>query len=266
MPSSAQLVAVALVSGVLTLSGVWLNNWFSERRSKRELEHKTAESQKERTSAMRREVYMKTTEELAKAFAHLAHLADSEISNSEKTSSQSFLGEAAKFQLVAEPESALMMMTFVSSYGIAEMRLTVKSLALRNAESDIALAKTYYEKNIVEVDRLLSERFKFNEEGRTDSVIFEALGRSLDYFRSQAEKYSLGREKAEQLRSQLHRDFLTDVMSEIKPLGKQIMEIQISIRREIGLTSDIEIFRNHMELQQGKLELAINEVMDAIKI
>src|SRR3546814_7020246 len=56
----------AVIASVITLAGVMLSNWSNTQRLMRQLAHDAHEKEKERSSAMRRDVYLKATEEMAK--------------------------------------------------------------------------------------------------------------------------------------------------------------------------------------------------------
>jgi hypothetical protein len=63
-----------ILGALLALSGVLISNRSNTTRLRIQLQHDAAEKSKERTSSMRREIYLRTVEELVKANSHLSGL------------------------------------------------------------------------------------------------------------------------------------------------------------------------------------------------
>src|SRR3546814_6972881 len=61
-------------ASVITLAGVMLSNWSNTQRMMRQLAHDAHEPEKERSSAMRRDVYLQATEEMAKVGSYFGSL------------------------------------------------------------------------------------------------------------------------------------------------------------------------------------------------
>src|SRR3546814_20413118 len=64
----------AVIASVITLAGVMLSNWSNTQRLMRQLAHDAHEKEKERSSAMRRDVYLKATEEMATVGSYFGSL------------------------------------------------------------------------------------------------------------------------------------------------------------------------------------------------
>ncbi len=65
---------------MVTVGGVLISNGSNTKRLKLQLQHDANEKTKERTAALRREVYLRAVEELVKANAHLATLPQLDLS------------------------------------------------------------------------------------------------------------------------------------------------------------------------------------------
>ena len=186
-----------IIASLLTLGGVLVFNRSNTNRLLLQLKHDAAEKAKERTAALRRDVYLRTVEELVKANAHLANLPQLDISKMNLGEGlQGFFSAAARLQLVAEPTTALLMNKLAAQYGELAFELMTHLLPVSKAKSDIQIADDMYAKAQIEVNRILSKMSRLNETGKPDSLAFHALQRSFDFQQSQTSKYASERGEA----------------------------------------------------------------------
>src|SRR3546814_20377679 len=96
----------AVIASVITLAGVMLSNWSNTQRLMRQLAHDAHEKEKERSSAMRRDVYLKATEEMAKVGSYFGSLTQLHpVKDNLGDGLKDFLSTYAKVQLVQQPEN-----------------------------------------------------------------------------------------------------------------------------------------------------------------
>ena len=106
-----------VIASLLTLSGVFMSNLSNTNRLKLQLQHDEREKAKERTATLRREVYLRTVEELVRANAHLSGLPQLDITKTNLAEGlQGFASAAARLQLVAEPQTALLVNQLQADY------------------------------------------------------------------------------------------------------------------------------------------------------
>lgn len=134
-----------VVGAALALCGVLVSNRGNTARLRIQLDHDAREKGKERTAALRRDVYQRVVEELVKANVHLAGLPSldpTKVNIGEGL--QGFFSTAARLQLVAEPKTALLMNTLVSEYGELLIDLMAELMPVHAAQSDIQIADRQY--------------------------------------------------------------------------------------------------------------------------
>ena len=236
-----------VIASVLTLSGVLISNRSSTYRLRIQLEHDAQEKAKERTAALRRDVYLLTVEELSRANSYLASLPQADFTKANASDGfQGFARAAAKLQLVAEPDTTLLVNNLVAEFGKLFLKLLPSVLTMQQVRNDITLSDTFYTNAQSEVTRILSQMAMFNEAARTDQHVFAALERAFANYQAQATKYSDERTTGWKEFNALHVSFCRKVFSEMESIGEHEIPAIVAIRRDLGLLTNIEELRNQM--------------------
>lgn len=265
--SIPDVVWSAIIASVLTLSGVLISNRSNTSQLRIQLQHDASEKAKERTATLRRDVYLCVAEELTKANSHIASLPQADLAKTNAADGlQGFFAAAAKLQLVAEPKTALLVNRLVGSYGELLIRLMERLIPLQNAKSDIAINDQLYDKAQSEVYRVLSEMAKFNESAQVNDLVFGALQRSLNTHQSLANDYANARQAAWAEFSALNVKFLRQLLVDMRLIGDQQIPVLVEIRRDIGLTADLEAMQAQMEEQWARMSQQIDKMISALQV
>lgn len=211
-----------IIASLLTFIGVMLSNGSNTKRLKIQLDHDAKEKAKERTSVLRRDVYLKTIEELNRVNAKLVALAQADFVNSNPTNDlQDFYAAASKLQLIAEPKTSILASKLVAAYGILTMRLLAKLGPLNDIKIEININDRAYDVAAAEVDRVLEKQRLLVESGQPDQAQMAALNNAYDYSSSQAKKYADQRAAAWAAFHLHHVEYVKMVMLELKIIGEQ---------------------------------------------
>ncbi|MEO8023380.1 hypothetical protein [Polaromonas sp.] len=265
LASIPNVVWSGLIASILTLSGVFLSNRSNTDRLLLQLKHDAAEKAKERTGALRRETYLRAAEELAKINAHISSLPQVDITKVNAAEGmQGFFTAAARLQLVAEPKTALLVNKLAARY--AELVFTVMTnlVPVANAKSDIGIADDHYTKAQAEITRLLSEMAKQNETGAPNQDVFRALSRSFDYQSARADEHAKRRGEAWTRFNSASVSFHRAILTEIRDIGGQQIQVMVEIRRDLGLTGDLTEIEQFMKEQWIKMERRFDELLHAL--
>lgn len=255
-----------VIASILTLGGVLVSNRSNTKRLRIQLQHDAAEKSKERTATLRRDVYLQAVEELTKANNHLATLPQCDPTKTNLGDGfQGFFGAAAKLQLVAEPKTALLVNELVATYGEVVLRLMAQLSPLHNTRSDISINDDLYNKTQAQVDRVLAEMAKFNEAAQVDDAIFAALRRSFDGYQTQATKYATDRSAAWDKFNSLNVTFVKQLLKEMRAIGEQQIPVLIEIRRDLGLTTELDAFRRQMESQWNRMSVQLDALIHTLQ-
>lgn len=264
--SIPDVVWSAVIASVLTLSGVLISNWSNTGRLRIQLQHDAAEKAKERTAALRRDVYLCVAEELTKATSHLAWLPQSDLTKTNAADGfQGFFAAAARLQLVAEPKTALLVNQLVSAYGELLLRLMARLMPLQKVRVDISISDDLYNKAQAEVTRVLAEMARFNEAARVDDAIFGALQRAFDAHQGQAKEYAARRSASWDQFHRLNVEFCRQLMTELRAVGEQQIPVMIEIRRDLGLTAELGAFREQMGAQWNRMMAQLDTTLSSLR-
>lgn len=266
LKSIPDVVWSGLIASALTLSGVLIANRSNTNRLKLQLQHDAREKAKERTAMMRREVYLRTAEELVKANAHLAGLPNLDIGKTNLADGlQGFLSAAARLQLIAEPKTALLVNQLAAQYGELVFKLMTHLLPIGRAKIDIQIADDLYSEAQAEVTRILSEKTKLNESGRPDPQTFQALDTSFRFHQGRTVKHGNARSDAWERFIQHNLTFQKYLFTELKGIGSKQIPVMIEIRRDLGLTGDLAEIEAHMKEQWVRMEAHFDALIAALR-
>lgn len=255
----------ALVGAMLALTGVLISNRGNTTRLKIQLQHDASEKAKERTATLRREIYLRTVEELVKANAHLASLPQLDLSKTNLNDGMlGLFSTAARLQLVAEPKTALLVNELVGSYGELILKLMTDLIPVNHARTDKDIADGMYNQAQAHISRLLSEMAKQNESGKPDPQAFAALGASLEFHQKQAQSYASQRQTAWENYNRGSQHFQRRLLGEIRELAPRQIPVMIEIRRDLGLTGDLSEIETAMRKQLQRMDENFEKLLLAI--
>lgn len=255
-----------VIASLLTLAGVLVSNRSNTQRLLIQLQHDAAEKSKERTAALRREVYLRAVEELTKANSHLASLPQSDPTNTNLADGlQGFFAAAARLQLVAEPQTALLVNQLVAAYAELLVKLMARVAPLHQTKLDISISDGLYNKAQAEVTRVLAEMSKFNEAAQTNEVVFSALRRSFDGNQALATRHAEDLSASWEKFSHLNAEFARQLISDMQDMGESQIPVLVEIRRDLGLTTDLNAFREQMQANWKRMSGQLDTLLHALR-
>jgi hypothetical protein len=211
-------------------------------------------------------VYLQTAEELSKAMSHLGALAQADLTTANPTEGvKGFFAAAAKLQLVAEPKTALLVNQAVGLFGQVIMSLVGSLMPLQKARIDISINHKIYEDIQTEIKRILGDQTKYNETMQNNPPVFEALQKSYQFRQNQSSEYAQREGEAWAQYYKLTIAFSRTLIIEIKRLAEFQIPVWMAIRQDLGLTSDLEEFRNQMLRQLEEMSIKFDSTLQNIE-
>jgi hypothetical protein len=266
LQSIPNVVWSGLIAALLTLSGVLLSNRDNTKRLRIQLQHDASEKVKERIAVLRRDVYLRVVEELVKASSYLASLPNKDLTKENIGDGlQGFFSAAARLQLVAEPETGLLVSRLQAEYGELALELMSHLVPVGKAKTDIQIADDLYSKANSEVVRVLAEMAKQNESGKPDLGVFQALQSTFAFQQAQTSKYAEERSQAWKRFNDSNIVFQRFLLTRIRELGPKQIPVVVAIRRDLGLTGDLSEFEAEMKLQSQRMQDKLEALISALK-
>lgn len=259
---------VILWSGIVTagmtilgaLGGVIATNWSNTKRQKLQMEHDTTEKGKERLAILRRELYLKAVDANVHAMAYFGTLPQADFTKPHTDLPiRNLLAIGAQLQLVVSQGTVQFVSDVISACGELQLRLVAKVLPIHNLRSDINLRNTAFENAQIEIRRVLALMTQFNESGQRDAAQFERFNRSFEFARRLSEEAAGERTDFWDQSNALQRQYMKDLIPEMKRLGELQIRLLVELRRELDVGGDIDIFRRVMHEQMLRTERALTE-------
>jgi hypothetical protein len=241
-----------VIASMLTLGGVLLANRDNTKRLLVQLDHDGKQKDRDRLLNLRKDVYLQAPKEAVKAMAYLGNLPtrdltkmgdDEGIFGYVSTSAQ--IGVISELSTAGEVNRLAMMLAARLVETVWELR-DVQSL-----RSDIDIGAARLETLNIEIRRILAEQQKMAEDGVHDAARSEALRKWSEF--NMQEFHDL-RLELDDLRNKYQRALYEHAKESSKrtpEMAAQQIKIMAAIRKEIGLSDDLDAFEKQMT-EQGK--------------
>jgi hypothetical protein len=247
-----------LLASALTLAGVMLSNRSNTKRLIKQLSHDSEEKEKDRINLLRKDVYLKAAEEMAKVNGYLGKIPQLDPTKESIGDGLSeFFAVAARLQLVSQPHTSQLAAELVTRYGEILLSLLAKASPIHKLNIDISIAGDFYDRNQAEVTRILAEMAQLNESGQPSPVRFAALERSYESAQHAANYYAEERSEAFVQRGVATREYMIELLNEIRSVSILQMRLAAAIRGELSLTTDIVEYEARLQANFERMEKAI---------
>jgi hypothetical protein len=251
----------AIGASLFTTLGVLITNAHSRKQLKTQLAHDSAEKLLDRKATLRREVYLNAAEEIVNATGYLTTLPNVAAAGEELgLGMRGFLVAMAKIQLVAEEATAAEATKLIQEYGELFLKLTMKVVPIQSIQTDIKICDEHYEQSQSEIKRILAAMTEYNESAGSDPHRFQALERSFDFFSKRSDTLSTEEAALSKRRLALILDFLRFALNELDRIYPQQIKVLVAIRREVGLSADVDGLAMQLEQNRQKLKKVVEEM------
>lgn len=230
-----------------TLGGVIATNWGNTTRLRLQLDHDTTEKARERLATLRRELYLKAVDANVRGLAYFGTLPQADFTTPDADAPiRNVLAIGAQLQLVVSQGTAQLVSDFISACGELQFKLIAKVVPMHTLRSDINIRNTQYETAQAEIKRVLAAMTQLNESGQHDAAQFERLNQSFQFARDASQTAADERSALWNQTEALQRQYLKDLMPEMKRFGELQVSLLVELRRELNVGGDIGIFKRMM--------------------
>ena len=134
---------------------------------------------------------------------------------------------------------------------------------VQKARIDIQISDDLYSKAQAEVTRILSEMARQNESGESNDAAFRALNANFEFQQGKAKQFASERGEAWNRFNKYNLEFLRNLFSEFRTIGSQQIPVLIAIRRDLGLSGEIEAMEAQMHAQLHRMEKQLDALVAA---
>lgn len=255
-----------LIAGSVALGGVFLSNKHNSGQLKIQLEHSSKENQRDRVGALRHEVYLLAAEELSKANQSLATLPQKNPSEENISEGiNGFLSSLTKLQLVAEPNTALLAQELSASYNNLMMKLLKDLIPLYSAKNKMKIHKELYSQEQSRIYEIIEKMQPFITQNKIAHADFAFLQSALKSANDELNKQDSLAIQFEQEFNKLNIEFGKNLLQELKSISiNELLPMLIAIRKDLGLPTDEESYKQQFNDQLQRTEESLNELIKSI--
>jgi hypothetical protein len=254
-----------LLASFVTLSGVMISNASNTKRLLRQLTHDSGEKDKDRINVIRRDVYLKAAEEMAKVnsyFSRIPQLDPSKENIAEGLTD--FFSVSAKLQLIANSETSRIAGELTTRCGEILLVLISESMPIHKLNTDIKIADDFHERNQADVNRILADMRQINESGQSNDLRFDALQRSYAQSRELADHFADERDKCWESKISALNSFTVKLIQEMRSIGVLQLEVTAAIRGELGLETDMVAYKLRLEDNWKRMDVQLKAFLDKV--
>ena len=254
------------MGALITLVGVSLTNRYHAKQHAAQLTHEATENERSRLFALRNNLYLDASGEIVLTQQHLMSLSDLDIASENASSNlDSFFVALNKAALAASNETAIALTAYLDAFGKAFYRLMKLIPPIQDFRTERDIQGELYDKYSAEVARLLAAVRHFNETGQTDPTIWRSLNTSFDHAQENAKNAADARSTAWSQLNALTLEYKRKALVEVADLDNLILDAMVSIRSELGISTDVKLHKAMMEQRIAVEKKAFQEFTTEIQ-
>lgn len=250
-------ILTGILTGVWTLLGIIIGSYLTYLNT-------TRINRKERQISVRKEVYLKASEDFVKASQYLGTLAQLDISkNNLANGFHDLFISASKVSLIAEQKTVKSVSDLVLCYNKLLFKFTPTILDFNLINNKIKINKDFYNKTQIEIDRILHEMRKYRENLENNSQRFQALDNSYKFQEERANKLSDEINELWATYNKQNTIFAKELIEELKNIHPLQTIVLCNMREELEIDTN---FDNFKEIFENHSRISIEETNKTIKV
>jgi hypothetical protein len=247
-----------------TLLGAFIIHLSSTQILKKQLKHETVEKKKERQLSVRKEVYLKASEDFVKASQHLGSLSQLDIStNNLNHGFHDLFISASKVSLIAEQKTVKSVSDLVAYYNKILLKFIPQILDFNLIKNQITFNKEFHSKTKIEIERILNEMSKYNENLEHNLARFQVLNDAFKFQQERSIKLSTEINDLWITYSKQNLIFLKELIEELKNIYPLETIVLCNMREELEIDTNHKDFE---ELSANNLKRSLEEANKAMNV
>ncbi|MHC8349224.1 hypothetical protein ACYZT7_07520 [Pseudomonas sp. RT4P38] len=227
--------------------------------------HDSAEKSQERITGIRREVYLRAADEAHKTIRHLINLPYINLAETNPSEElHGFYSILSKLKLVAVPSTLSLVTELDAECNRLFVRLLMKVQPIQDARTNLLgfeEKRDFFNKKAVET---FAEIKILSESANPDTLRLDALMKDhKSYLLIVAAQEQTRKDQQEEL-DHLLKAYSNVIYPELAPFGKLLIQIEIEMRGELGLTTDVVAYAAQMDRQRAELGDLVERTLNSM--
>ena len=257
------VIWAALIAAFVAFGSTWLSNRNSRKQLRMQLASTALQQDRDRTMALRRDVFLPATEALARLQGALGRLTS--VNADQEAIAQQFVTDnatLAKIHLVASESTITALMAYQKAFMPAYLELIALRAPMVIRQRAIDLEQTFMDAAIAEHKQIVQLMKDHNISGSADSARLDRVilqgGKIMSRHKTHSEtQAALWREQAA---AQLHiAEKLAEILARITPL---IPSALLSARKDVDLPINEYTYRKLYDEQQEAALSMLRSILD----
>jgi hypothetical protein len=260
------VIWAAIIASLLTFGGVWLTNRGNNKRLVAQLNHDAAERSRERQMSLRRDVYLKAAEAIAKAFSIIMGLPQADVqSTTWKADVNSVSESLLKVHVVGTDDTVTAVTRFSCAFSKALLSLTEKRLPLDQLKARIDSLSNLSINSAQERDRYIALMKEFNLKGLTDQRLWETIQGNYEFESKRNKEYSDEHLLLLRQHGILLMEVIKDCHQKAIEIGNVLVPALCAVRNEMDMPIDAKRYLALMEETRAEIEVSLNRFIESIQ-
>ena len=248
---------------IVALLGVLLANWQNSRRQKDQHAFDAREKKRDRTVALRKEVYLPLAAAWQEAQSYLGALIGTQEKNGEPL--MRFAAAATKLTVVAEMPTAILANKVTAELTKTYLVLLLAAEPARHAHERIEAAKQFRIAAQENVKLAQLEIDKFLRGAQSDRVVFEALMLNKKRYDDMVQEYWNAELAAQKLQALHTLEYMRKLTTTIPNLAKLGFSLLLEARRDLELKTDDNSYISSFESEQESVLRVMHETINKLE-
>ena len=248
---------------IVALLGVLLANWQNSRRQKDQHAFDAREKKRDRTVALRKEVYLPLAASWQEAQGYLGTLIGTQEKNGEPL--MRFAAAATKLTVVAEMPTAILANKVAAELTKKYMVLLLAAEPARLANDRIEAARQFRTAAQENVKLAQLEIDKFLRGAQSDRIIFEALMLNKKRYDDMVQEFWNAELAAQKLQAFHTLEYMRKLTTTIPELAKLGFSLLLEARRDLELRTDDDGYLSAFVAEQKDVLHVLHETINKLE-
>lgn len=251
----------------IALCSVWISSKTNKTRLMMEIEANAEESEKQRKSDLRKEIYLEAAESLSRLIAHFSKLPSIDPANYENDSPDEMLrfsGLSAKVRLIAEPNTSKLAGKVLTKYAGLHLQAIQMIFPLRDTISEKEETDHARESIADALEKTMAQIDALTRAGNESYSVFEPLTRDIDRLVEESNQLKAKSNDLNKQQIRQQHDYMRWLIERLKELDGVTIDLFVALRQELDIEGDAEEFRAISEQNNKELQTEFERLLEHV--
>ena len=263
--SIPEVIWVAIIASLLTLSGVMATNRGNYNRLIKQLSHDAIERDRDRKMDLRRQVYLEAAEAITANYLIINKLPNLTITDSDL--SKQFSDSAisiSKVNVIGSDITVKSVTDLSSAISRKYLFLTAKRIPLVQRQHEINSQNGLLAQSAAERDRMIELMKDFNLQGAVDNRLWDVINKNFEFEKNRCDEYRNKINELQQINGQEQIQLSLECLEASKEVSAFFVPAISAVRQEMDIPFDENAYRKTLEESWKAAQESVSEFFSTI--